>query len=618
MAAVPASSFAQRRFDAAVDLSAAVLDPAPSPATGRFDVVGDLAGGVLTKNLCGPVTPAVLGLSVSVPPSGAGNVCTNDLQCAGAGEACVVPIGSTAGVCSASGHLARGDIHYVAGRLVDVDVTVPSCAGVSDVLYGGASLTGSGIDASSTPASWWRLSSVPTTVSGQAASVQRVRIQFPNFGDGQSASIQVKVTSSYDGASTISAPFTLASVAAVNGLMRTTVTEPRMRNEFVTSLYGRFGDYDQMFDEDGNRIYGLDWSELSAIALGKDVYFRGSDMRIGSGVVNFSTQFKADAPGCDPNVYVDGSFTLAPSSDGVDLLWVIGPRAETNASGACAILSLGIWDIVTDILADEDEIARLFAENILRGFDADASGHIQVCAGCRVSDVKIGDGRIEIWTVPPVERVRIAASAHDRADYTADPGRGVPLPAGLFAPIVPGGSIETCQANDGSGPPTCSPRFASDSHGLFNWHGNDVPVPSPIHCNQYGVCAVLGGRQNAWARLLGVTRNLATLPEKTFPAGSLIARRTASSAHDTPASAGVSNGCVMPPNGLAAYRIAFEVNDVATPVTGTPPSRGKLDATLFIAQDAAQSAVLFGSRPTCRAAPSQSPILATRGTLLAR
>jgi hypothetical protein len=118
----------------------------------------------------------------------------------------------------------------------------------------------------------------------------------------------------------------------------------------------------------------------------------------------------------------------------------------------------------------------------------------KVCDGCRVSDVKIGNGTIELWTRPPVERVRVLASAHDTADYTADPLRGMPLPAGTWAPLVPGGGIETCQASDGKGPATCTPKFGADAGGLFNWWGSDVPVPSPIACNPYGVCAVMGGR----------------------------------------------------------------------------------------------------------------------------
>jgi hypothetical protein len=440
-------------------------------------------------------------------------------------------------------------------------------------------------------------------VNGQSAYVQRVRVRFPSFGDGQSASLQVKVSSHYGNLTTLSVPFTLASVAAVNALMHTTVAETRMRNEFVTSLYKKFGDYDQFYTASGGRVHNLNWSQLSSFTYQGITFFRGSDMRIGNGVINFSTQFKAEEAGCDPDVYVDGSFTLAPASDGVNIQWLFGPRADVSA-GVCGILTLGIWDIILEIFADEGEIADMFAKNILSGFDADATGHIKVCDFCRVIDVKIGNGTLELWTAPPAERVRVLASAHDLTDYTADTSRGLPLPAGMWAPLVPGGSIETCQANDGTGPATCTPKFVADAGGLFNWWGNDVPVPSPIACNQYGVCGIMSGRQNAWARLLGVTRQLATLPEKAFPSGSLIVRRTPFLAIDPQLRAKVSNGCVMPPHPNATYKVAFDVNDVPTPVTGAPPSRGKLDVTVLVAETAEQSVTLFGSSTVCTHAPS--------------
>lgn len=573
--------------------------------------------GTLTTRLCGPVTPAVLSQSMSVPPAGSRLSCTNDLQCTGVGEACTFPIGSTVGSCSASGHLVREGLHYVAGNQVDVEVVVPACTNVTDFLMGGRSLTGSGIDAQATPGSFSRISSVSTTVNGQAALRQRFRVQFTSFGDGQSTQLQARVTAVAGGVFLDGPPITIVSVAAVNAAMRTTAAETGMRNGFVTSLYEKFGDYGQYFASDGTRAYGVNWSEQSSFVDAHGIHFRGSDMRIYEGHVAFSTQFRAEKPGCNPSVAVDGAFTLVPSSDGVDMRWIIAPRAEVNATGVCAVLSLGIWDLVTDGLADEQSIADQFSDSISAGFRADENGHIQVCENCRVVDVRIGGGAIEIWTLPPTDRIRVHVSAHDTVDRTTDPGSGLLLPAGMLAPIVGGGRIDTCQAANGTSPTTCAPRFGVDGDGLFNWWGSDVPVPSPIACNEYGVCAVLGGRSQAWARLLGVTRDVTKLPDARYPVGSLIARRASPSGLVTMPKARVTDGCRMPESATQAYRVALDVNDVATPVTGAPPSRGRYQATVLLAATADQSRVMFESRPLCPGALAPTSFPST-GTVLAR
>jgi hypothetical protein len=576
-------------------------------------------GGVLTPTTCGAVTPVVYDLKVSVPPTGTGNACTNDLQCTGAGEACVYPSGNpNSGTCMASGLLTRDHISYVAGNLIDVEVTIPECTGISTV--NGQTLLGGSCGFESTCASNWSFlpSGAATTVNGQPAIRQRVRIQQNNFGDGQTAQISIQVAARTGGATT-TRTFLVSQVAAVNAAMRNTVAETAIRNAFVTRIYEKFGDYEQVLNSDGSRkAYGVDWRELEEVYTSNGRFFRHSDIRILDGEIAFSTEFKGDVPGCDPTVSIDGWFGLIPSGDGYDFDWIGGPRAG-QWGGVCTMISLGVFELIIDGLSDEAALEQDFARSLSNAFHVDENGHFTVCSGCRVRDIVIGDGKIDIWTVPPVDRVRVNVRTDLRTDVTSDPNRGVLLPKGLYAPIVAGGTYESCQASNGQSPATCPVKFELDMDGLFNWWGSDVPVPSPIACNQYGTCAVLGGRANAWDRLLGVTRDVTKLPEKSFPVGSLLARRTPLSAYYPTTRARVTNGCVMPPNALANYKVALGVNDIATPVTGDPPTKGKLDVTLLLAADAGQSEVLFKDFTTCTAAPSTgggivAPI-GTAGTL---
>jgi hypothetical protein len=596
---------------ALASLSALALTPRVGAALVSRTGLGGGPGTVKTTNLCSPVTPVVYALDVSAPPAGSGQSCTNDTQCTGAGEYCGFSAGATIGTCQASGLLSRGDIRYVAGGLVDIDVTIPQCTGVADVTMNGASLSGSGGFDSTTPASWWSLGSTATTFNGQPAVRQRVRVQFSNFGDGLTTSIGVLV-SAVGGMST-SASFTLANVAAVNAAMRSTVAETRVRNEFVTSLYHKFGDNDEVLDDQGSRVaYDVSWDPLSAYLSGGFVYYRGSDIRIQQGQIAFATQFMGDAPLCDDSVYVDGWFTLAPGGDGVDLQWIMAPRADVETGLFCKLISLGIWQLVTEGFADEASITGPFAESLSAGFGADANGHIKVCDLCRVTDVLIGNGVIDIYTVPPVDRVRLNVSTTRFTDATADPTQGLILPAGFYAPIAAGGTYVSCQAANGSSTSSCGTTFAVDLEGLFNWWGSDVPVPNPWYTAPNGATTIIWTRKGAWDRLLGLTRDVTELPEKTFPAGALLARRTTTSPVFPTTREKVSNGCVIPPDANGPVRFTLGINDV--PAVGSqPPTNGKLDATVLMAADAGQSKTLFGNNHVCTAAPSSNAVFTTWG-----
>lgn len=601
-----------RRF-LALAIASVLSAPAADAGVLTSIAVGTPSRAVVTASPCGAVTPVIHDLVVSVPPTGTATSCTNDLQCTGAGEACVFASAlADTGSCMASGLLTRGDISYVAGPLVDVEVTIPQCTTVSAV--NGVPLQGGSCGFESTCASNWSfVSSGTTTVNGLPARRQRIRIQQTNFGEGQTAQLSIQVAAQV-GTATTTRSVLVSQVAAVNAAMRNTVTETGIRNAFVTRIYEKFGDYEQIVGSDGQRkAYGVDWAELEEEYVQGQRVFRHSDIRILDGEIAFATEFKGDVPGCDPTVSIDGLFTLEPSNDGYDFVWLAGPRAG-QFGGACSMISLGVFELIIDGLSDEDTIEEEFAQSLTSAFDADADGHSQICLGCKVKDIRIGDGKIEIWTVPPVDRVRVNVRTNPLTDVTSDPNRGLLIPAGMYAPLVAGGSYQSCQAQNGQSPASCPVQFELDMDGLFNWWGSDVPVPSSIACNQYGTCAVLGGRANARDRLLGLTRDVTKLPEPTFPAGALIARRSQFSTSFPTPRARVSNGCVMPPNPAANYKVSLGVNDVMQPVTGAPPVSGKLDVTVLLASNANQSESMFESSAACEAGPSPGGVLGTIGT----
>jgi hypothetical protein len=573
----------------------------------RGGVVGPTSGGVATE--CFPLTPVVHETAVSVAPAGSGLSCTRDDECSGAGEYCRFTAGSTAGTCQASGLLSRGDIHYVAGGMLDVDVTLPVCTYVSDVLLNGASIGASGGFEASGAGSFTVVSTVATTAGGQPAVRHKVRIQFSHYGFGDSFSMAVQAQARVGGETAISAPFTVADVDAVNAAMRNSVAETRVRNGFVTSLYEKFGDYEEVWEDGELKAHRPDWSELPAgggppTSIG---FADASDIRIGSDSVVFSMHFQAPECG-ETDVNAIGWFDLVPAGDGVDLVWLQGPRVGDDSGVVCNLLAT-LWELVAGDLFDEAALADEIGQSIEGGFDVDESNHITVCPSCRMIDTPIGDGRIDILSVPPVDRVRVRVSTTRRTDPTADPeAMGLIIPAGTYAPIAVGGTYQSCQTSDGQSPATCAPQFALDMEGLFNWWGNDVPVPSPIEYDAQGHGFVLGGRQHAWGRLDGVLRDVTKLPAASFPVGSLLARRTSTNVLLPTARARVSNGCVMPPVVEAPYRVSFGVNDIAVPATGEPPTSGELELTVLLTDVPSQSKELFGDSSECQAAPITSTL----------
>lgn len=576
---------------------------APGSASAQFTAINLTSTKTATLAPCPAITPTFLAAPrVTVPSAGSGASCTNDTQCTTLGESCVFASSSvTSGTCSASGLLTREDIHYVAGNLVDVELAIPTCTDVTHV--NGVPLGGwTGPDAQAAPASWTFLpSAAATTINGQTALHPRIRVTIPNLGDGTPVGFSIQLTARTGGA-IATQDVQIASVAAVDAAVRNTAAERRIRNAFVTSVYERYGDYEQFYTEQGTRVYDVDWRELVSLTNGN---FDGTDIRIQNGRIVFSVQSKADVPGCDTTVRINGILRFVPARDGVQLVWDRDPYALVDAGGICAALTLGLYELVVDAIASRYDIAGTFAKTISENLGADENGFIPVCPGCRVVDVKIGNGKLEIWTLPPVHRVRVQVRSVRGMDVTANPAsHGLMIPAGYVAPIAGGGTIEACVAPDGI-PGRCD-SLVVDTDGAFNWWGSDVPVPDSIAYTQTGQGVVLGGRANARDRLKGVLRDTSRLPSATLPADALIVRRSPATASATTRRALATPGCTLPTSSTP-YRIAIGVNESPT----APPVRGSFEATVLLADTAAQSATLFQEAPSCRPELVLNPIRST-------
>jgi len=638
--AAPAQSSSQGLARATADVSSGttVVKPPPSSSTSPF--VTSAATGLATKAaaiaIAGPTcatTAAIYDFHPAIP-AGDGNACASDLDC-GAGAFCS-PGAGNALACHTSGLLVRGDIFYVAGPSLDLDLTVSACATVSDILQGGVSLNGSG-GFDDTGKQYTILSSSFTTHDGQDATHLLVRVNLLNFGQGTTSPFEVRVTAPLPVAttsvalapsaaagtainlgSTVSKKFTVAAVAAVNGSMRASIGETSLRTSFLVSMYREFGDTDEVIQhhDDGSTeevAHDLDWSALGTTTIANQTHYTGTDLRIEEGQVVFSMKFKGEGFICDTDVDVDGAFTLVPALHGMKLQWLMGPNPRISAGTVCTLATVGLYAIAADIFISAEGIEDQIASQVRLQMEQSAgvdknTGLIPVCPTCTVEAVHVGGGRIDVYATPGLDTVRVAASTTRYTDTTKDPNsQGLIIPPATFVLVTSGGTYHVCSAADGTSAASC-PGLDLDALGTFNWWGSDVPVPTPWPVNQYGAQGFIGARYEAWQRLipLGVTRHPLDLPSPTLPSGALLARRGGGATNTPGPHLRVQPGCMVAPDATdatsaVATRIAFGVNDL--PSVGTePPTSGQLDVTVVL-PEAALSQTLFSGATPCAAEP---------------
>src|SRR5262249_23433152 len=145
-----------------------------------------------------------------------------------------------------------------------------------------------------------------------------------------------------------------------------------------------------------------DWSKQPVFVTPNHYYFNSSDLRLGTGSVMFTMHFQTPQCG-DTDVYAAGWFVLAPSSDGFDLRWIEGPRVVADSGVFCNNL-IALWQLVADDVFDEAALAEKLGRTVATGFQVDANNHRTICDNCRVVDIKMSNGRIDFYTLPPVDR----------------------------------------------------------------------------------------------------------------------------------------------------------------------------------------------------------------------
>jgi hypothetical protein len=547
---------------------------------------------------CGNATAWIASPVHAAPLTGSARPCSIDRDCP-RGEYCSYRESQQNPVCRGAGSFQREDKVYVAGRMLDVALTIPQCARVTGASMGGIELGGGDLIEGDSPGDWELISSTSTVVDGVLAQRQTVRLHFFNHGEGASFPMEISVGTS--NGSVASHRFTLVAVDAVDAPVVLTMGETKLRNDYLVAIYEKFGDTGLMGENGARLAYKVDWRALSDDP-GSHV---GTDIRVRDGFIAFALGFTTDLPVCDGPGRVWGSFTLVPDplAEGVlRLHWLQGPAYDVNAATHCALGSLGLSEliiaggkIVKEILEDTTDRIR---ENFESGFGF--PGGMRQFPFTRFLSADIGNGRVDVHMAIGVPHVRIKTTSAYMTDRTHDVGYGMAVPFGVDVLLVTGGLYES-RIYPYAPDPAEAGVLRLDSGGAFNWAEDEtVPVPNPWE-SPSGQAAYYPERHAVWKRLKGLVRDPAEMPVRLAPAGALLARMgNIASLGSRHVAAGL---CVMPSRSLAQDRLLVGINDDPQ-INGAAPHQGSLGVSVFIPDSPGESQVYFEGIATCPVPPT--------------
>lgn len=434
----------------------------------------------------------------------------------------------------------RGNIRYLAGTQVDIALTIPTCASVTGVLYGGTALaTSPGIDG----AIWYSV--VSDVSAGTGYHRVTVRLNLRAVVNGSSWPVQVRVQNIW--ASTVTYNFPLVRVKEIATHASVSLTATELENELIAGIYDRFGDDGEYVENAGEDLeivlddpsYGDLWIDDAGVHL----HFTARvNLPKTIGDVNLPHT-------CDPTISISGTFGIEDSSSGAYAVWTAGPTFSIDFPPLIcpSISSAMVQDVATDMLND-----------LVNGIIADKTDPVCTLIACSFT-TSPGELRM-IAPDPPFDRVVIEVPYNTIA--TNEPWlTGVALNAGEAVAVAVSEQSLVCTSAGTAGIATCAAVEASPS-GLFNW--NSAPVPSPWILVGT-VWAYYPERHQARNQLVGLTRTMSKLPIPNAHPGSTVARfANGPATTDRSAFYRVGAPCLLHARTGGEDRLAFGANDYRT------------------------------------------------------
>ncbi len=233
----------------------------------------------------------------------------------------------------ADGRFTAGNIQYVSGNSVRLELATDGCTYVQQVKIGSTVLT-----PTYTNGYWY---SVQDERNDTGAHVMSIWLFYTGTGDGSSDDVSITVGRSA-GAGTATYSFPLVRVKSVQASSTDAsigTSGAEMYNMFAESLDAKFNGATNSTVINGRRLYDYDANGLS--------------VRIDQTGIWFTFKFKADVANyCDPVATVTGTFTFdtnPPGTVGLKLRWVNPVHANLDWGWCSALVDVPLLGLIADV-----------------------------------------------------------------------------------------------------------------------------------------------------------------------------------------------------------------------------------------------------------------------------
>ncbi len=249
---------------------------------------------------------------------------------------------------SLNSFVSNSDIYYVAGKMLDIALTIPTCTFVSAVKVSGNNVPqAEQVDQIEGGSTYYRILSDQSLPNGWHRVT--LRLHFRNLGQGVSLPVQILVRNPNLRVAAAEFNFTMVQVKEVGGNVAISLSEAELRNDVI------LGFLDLVTRND--RLYNFNFDGLVFEINSNGIY------------IDFESKFVLDPSGtipCDPTIGARALFTLRLDPNQgllvVDWkpfyrggLWHKSPDPKVDAPLGCDLASAGLTILAGEIL---ESVAR--------------------------------------------------------------------------------------------------------------------------------------------------------------------------------------------------------------------------------------------------------------------